>query len=65
MYALKGVDELNNEKEYKVGTNTPNDFIRKTFLKIHVKGKYVYSYDIIAEKDIPEKIRDQLKIVNK
>ena len=40
---------------------TPNDFIRKTFLKIHVKGKYVYSYDIIAEKDIPEKIRDQLK----
>ena len=22
MYALKGVDELNNEKEYKVGTNT-------------------------------------------
>lgn len=48
-----------------MGTNTPNDFIRKTFLKIHVKGKYVYSYDIIAEKDIPEKIRDQLKIVNK
>ncbi len=38
------------KKEYKVGTNTPNDFIRKTFLKIHVKGKYVYSYDIIAEK---------------
>ena len=62
MYALKGVDELNNEKEYKVGTNTPNDFIRKTYLKIHVKGKYVYSYDIITEEDIPKKIRRKLEI---
>ncbi|MGR5869464.1 YxeA family protein [Bacillus pacificus] len=62
VYSLKGVDELSNETEYKVGTNTPNDFIRKTYLKIHVKGKYVYSYDIIAEEDIPEKIRGKLKI---
>ncbi|AHA72589.1 MULTISPECIES: YxeA family protein [Bacillus] len=65
MYSLKAVDELSNEKEYNVGTNTPNDFIRKTYLKIHVKGKYVYSYDVISEKDIPEKIRGQLKIVDK
>ncbi|KMP94814.1 hypothetical protein TU65_13240 [Bacillus wiedmannii] len=65
IYLLKGVDELSNEKEYKVGTNTPNDFIRKTYLKIHVKGKYVYSYDLIAEKDIPGKIRGQLEMANK
>ncbi|QFY00723.1 YxeA family protein [Bacillus cereus] len=65
MYSLKTVDELSNEKEYNVGTNTPNDFIRKTYLKIHVKGKYVYSYDVISEKDIPEKIRGRLKIVDK
>ncbi|EOO34178.1 hypothetical protein BK718_28395 [Bacillus thuringiensis serovar andalousiensis] len=65
MYSLKGVDELSNEKEYKIGTNTPNDFRRKTYLKIHVKGKYVYSYDVISEKDIPEKIRGQLEIANK
>ncbi|PEJ67892.1 YxeA family protein [Bacillus wiedmannii] len=65
MYSLKGVDELSNEKEYKVETNTPNDFRRKTYLKIHVKGKYVYSYDVISEKDIPEKIRGQLEIANK
>ncbi|MFH7832764.1 YxeA family protein [Bacillus luti] len=64
IYSLKGVDELSNEKEYTVGTNTPNDFIRKTYLKIHVKGKYVYSYDVISEKDIPEKVRGQLKIVD-
>ncbi|PGQ41011.1 hypothetical protein COA16_32790, partial [Bacillus thuringiensis] len=32
--------------------------------KIHVKGKYVYSYDVIPEKDIREKIRGQLKIVD-
>ena len=61
----KAVDELSNEKEYNVGTNTPNDFIRKTYLKIHVKGKYVYSYDIISKEDIPEKIRGQLEIANK
>ena len=66
MYSLKAVDELSNEKEYTVGTNTPNDFIRKTYLKIHVKGKYVYSYDIISKEDIPEKIRGQLEIaINK
>ncbi|MES5918841.1 YxeA family protein [Bacillus cereus group sp. RP37] len=65
MYSLNGVDELRNEREYKVGTNTPNDFIRKTYLKIHVKGKYVYSYDIITEEDIPEKIRGRLEIADK
>ncbi|RAT01150.1 hypothetical protein A6E27_23445 [Bacillus cereus] len=62
IYSLKGVDELRNETEYKVGTNTPNDFIRKTYLRIHVKGKYVYSYEAISEKDIPEKIRKQLEV---
>ncbi|MBE7105089.1 DUF1093 domain-containing protein [Bacillus cereus] len=65
MYSLKGVDELRNKKEYTVGTNTPNDFIRKTYLKIHVKGKYVYSYDVISETGIPEKIRKQLEIADK
>ncbi|HHK5535367.1 TPA: YxeA family protein [Bacillus mobilis] len=65
MYSLKGMDESGNKEEYTVGTNTPNDFVRKTYLKIHVKGRYVYSYEVISEKDIPEKIRGQLKIVNK
>ncbi|WP_002146829.1 YxeA family protein [Bacillus cereus] len=65
IYSLKGIDESGNEKEYTVGTNTPNDFIRKTYLKVHVKGKYVYSYDIISEKDIPEKLRKKLKIEDK
>ncbi|MFJ8353396.1 YxeA family protein [Bacillus paramycoides] len=60
MYSLKGVDESGNTEEYAVGTNTPNDFIRKTYLKIHVKGRYVYSYEVISEKDVPEKIRKQL-----
>lgn len=57
MYLLKGVDELSNEKEYKVGMNMFNDFIRKIYLKIYVKGKYVYFYDIIFKEDILEKIR--------
>ncbi|MDC7972329.1 YxeA family protein [Bacillus sp. BLCC-B18] len=65
MYSLKGINESGNQEEYTVGTNTPNDFVRKTYLKIHVKGRYVYSYDIITEKNIPEKIRGQLEMVNK
>ncbi|CEY41490.1 Uncharacterised protein [Streptococcus pneumoniae] len=28
MYSLKAVDELSNEKEYNVGTNTPNDILQ-------------------------------------
>ncbi|MGG0256782.1 YxeA family protein [Bacillus toyonensis] len=62
IYSLKGIDKSGNEIEYTVGTNTPNDFIRKTYLKVHVKGKYVYSYDVISEKDIPEKLRGKLEI---
>jgi len=62
MYSLKGIDKSGNEEEYTVGTNTPNDFIRKTYLRIHVKGRYVYSYEAISEKDIPEKIRKQLEV---
>ncbi|EOO77574.1 MULTISPECIES: YxeA family protein [Bacillus cereus group] len=60
IHSLKGVDESGNEEGYTVGTNTPNDFIRKTYLKIHVKGRYIYSYEVISEKDIPEKIKGQL-----
>ncbi|WP_439952450.1 YxeA family protein [Bacillus cereus] len=58
MYLLKGVDESENKEEYTVGTNTPNDFMRKTYFRIHVKVRYVYSYEVISEKDIPEKIRE-------
>lgn len=31
----------------------------------NVKGKYVYSYEAISKEDIPEKIRGQLKLVDK
>ncbi|HDR4733432.1 TPA: YxeA family protein [Bacillus cereus] len=62
MYLLKGIDESGNKEEYAVRTNTPNDFIRKTYLKIHVKGRYVYSYEVIFEKDILEKIRGKLQV---
>ncbi|EEM88982.1 hypothetical protein bthur0012_29590 [Bacillus thuringiensis serovar pulsiensis BGSC 4CC1] len=65
MYSLKSFDESGSRNEYTVGTSTPNDFIRKTYLRIHVKGKYVYSYEAISEKDIPEKIRKQLEVETK
>ncbi|PFB75575.1 hypothetical protein CN286_23890 [Bacillus anthracis] len=62
MYLLKGIDESGNKEEYTVETDTPNDFIRKTYLKIHVKGRYVFSYEVISEKDVPEKIKEKLEI---
>ncbi|KAA0780970.1 YxeA family protein [Bacillus sp. TE8-1] len=62
IYELKGVDESGKEMEYKVGVNTPNDFITKTYLRIDVQGRYVFSYKKISKKEIPEKAKERLKI---
>ncbi|EEM83151.1 hypothetical protein bthur0011_28160 [Bacillus thuringiensis serovar huazhongensis BGSC 4BD1] len=59
MYSLKGIDESVNKEEYTVGADTPNNFVRITYLKINVKGRYVYYYDIISEKDIQKDIGDK------
>ncbi|HDR7760649.1 YxeA family protein [Bacillus cereus] len=60
-YLVNGIDEAGSEGEYKVGTSDPNVFKRKTYLKIHVKGKYVFSYEEVQEKEIPKKIREKLR----
>ncbi|MFS8352574.1 YxeA family protein [Bacillus nitratireducens] len=61
-YKLKGADESGKNMEYIVGVNTPNDFISKTYLRIDVRGKHVFSYDVVSEKDIPEKAKTVLSI---
>lgn len=62
IYKLKGVDESGQENEYTVGVNSPNDFIKKTYLKISVQGRHVFSYEKILEKEIPEKVRKNLNV---
>lgn len=60
MFLLNGVDKSGNVKEIKV-TSSVKDFPKNTYLKVHVKGKYVYEYEKVAEKDIPEKAIKHLK----
>ncbi|WP_420974656.1 YxeA family protein [Bacillus thuringiensis] len=60
-YLVNGVDESGSEDEYKVGTSDPNVFKRKTYLKIHVKGKYVFSYEEVKENEVPKKVKEKLK----
>ncbi|MDA1675379.1 YxeA family protein [Bacillus cereus group sp. TH152-1LC] len=62
LYVLNGVDESGKEKEYEVGVGTPNDFIRKTYLRITVQGRYVFSFEKVLEKEIPEKAKKKLNI---
>ncbi|MBE5107014.1 YxeA family protein [Bacillus thuringiensis] len=62
IYKLKGVDESGKENEYTVGVNTPNDFIEKTYLRIAVQGRHVFSYKKVLEKEIPEKAKEKLNV---
>ncbi|MFL0364877.1 YxeA family protein [Bacillus sp. PK3_68] len=60
MFMLDGVDESGEVGEIKV-TSSVKNFSKNSYLKAHVKGKYVYEYEIVAEKDVPEKVRETLK----
>ncbi|MGE0979158.1 YxeA family protein [Bacillus cereus] len=62
IYKLQGIDESGKEDEYTVGVNTPNDFIEKTYLKIDVQGRHVFSYEEVSVKEIPEKVKKKLNI---
>lgn len=60
MYMLDGVDETGLVEKIKV-TSTEKSFPENTFLKVHVKGKYVYSFSGIEEQQIPEQAKNKLK----
>lgn len=62
IYKLKGVDDLGKEKEYTVGVNTSIDFLEKTYLRITVQGRHVFTYVKVSEKEIPEKAKEKLNI---
>ncbi|KAA0780973.1 YxeA family protein [Bacillus sp. TE8-1] len=59
-YMLNGVDELGNENTIKVGVSGKDEYV-DSYLKVHVKGNYVYEFEKVQEKDIPEKVKEKLK----
>ncbi|WP_242270522.1 YxeA family protein [Bacillus cereus group sp. BfR-BA-01425] len=59
-YILNGVDESGNENTIKVGVNRKDEF-PDNYLKVHVKGKYVYKYEEVQEEKVPEKAKEKLK----
>ncbi|MGG2063618.1 YxeA family protein [Bacillus sp. S14(2024)] len=61
MYILNGVDESGQEGEVKVGTAAKDEFQENTYLKLRAKGKYVFEFKEVQEKDVPEKAKEKLK----
>ncbi|HDR7760650.1 YxeA family protein [Bacillus cereus] len=60
MYKLNGVDESGNEEQIKVGLAGKDEYV-DSYLKVHVKGKYVFQFEEVQEKEIPEKAKEKLK----
>ncbi|PHA25530.1 hypothetical protein COI69_09180 [Bacillus cereus] len=59
-YELNGVDTSGNENTVKLGVSKKDGY-SDSYLKAHVKGKYVYEFEKVQEKDIPEKAKEKLK----
>jgi len=60
MYMLNGVDESGNEGEIKVGLAGKDEYV-DSYLKVHVKGKYVFQFERVQEGEVPEKAKEKLK----
>ena len=59
-YMLNGVDESGNENTLKVGTSS-KDAYTDSYLKVHVKGKYIYEFEEVQQNEVPEKAQEKLK----
>ncbi|RAP18037.1 hypothetical protein C2W64_04366 [Brevibacillus laterosporus] len=57
---LNGVDKSGNENTIKVGLSGKDEY-QDCYLKVHVKGKYVYGFEEVQEKEVPEKAKEILK----
>ncbi|MCW1939867.1 YxeA family protein [Bacillus anthracis] len=57
---LNGVDESGNENNIKLGFAGKDEY-RNNYLKVHVKGKYVYQFEKVQENEVPEKAKEKLK----
>ena len=61
MFMVDGVDESGEVNEIKV-TASVKDFPENSYLKVHVKGKYIYGYEKVTEEDVPEEAIKELKL---
>ncbi|MGE7621476.1 YxeA family protein [Viridibacillus sp. NPDC096237] len=59
-YMLNGVDKSGNENTIKVGLSGKDGY-PDSYLKVHVKGEYVYGFEKVQEKEVPEKTKEKLK----
>ncbi|PEP53904.1 hypothetical protein CN557_08660 [Bacillus wiedmannii] len=59
-YMLNGVDESGNESTIKVGYAGKDEYIN-SYLKVHIKGRYVYQFEAVQENEVPKKIKEKLK----
>ncbi|EJR11952.1 MULTISPECIES: YxeA family protein [Bacillus] len=57
---LNGVDESGNEDTIKLGFAGKDEYVNN-YLKVHVKGKYVYQFEEVQENEVPEKAKEKLK----
>ncbi|KMP94691.1 YxeA family protein [Bacillus cereus] len=59
-YMLDGVDAIGDESTIKVGMPGKDEYV-DSYLKVRTKGKYVFGYEKVEQKDIPEKAKEKLK----
>jgi uncharacterized protein (TIGR01655 family) len=59
-YELNGVDTSGNENTIKLGVSK-KDHYSDSYLKVHVKGEYVYEFEKVKEIEVPEKAKEKLK----
>lgn len=60
MFMLDRADESGKVGEIKV-TSSVKEFPKNSSLKVHVKGKYVFDYEIVTWSEVPEKARESLE----
>ena len=60
MYMLNGVDESGKESVIKVGIAGQHEY-QDTYIKVRVKGGYVFSLEEVKESDVPEKAKEKIK----
>jgi len=60
MYMLNGVDESGKESVIKVGITGQHEY-QDTYMKVRVKGGYVFSLEEVKESDVPEKAKEKIK----
>lgn len=60
MFMVDGVDDSGKVQEIKI-TSSVKDLPEETYVKVHVKGTYVYDYEAISKENVPENAIKELR----